>query len=125
MPVWILVMLGGALGSGARHAVNVLVAQTFRRPFPYATLAVNIVGCAIAGLLAGLVASGRLTLAPSARAFVFVGVLGGFTTFSAFGLDTFTLAYQGHRAHAAYNVAAHVILCLVAVATAYFIASRS
>jgi CrcB protein len=125
MPVWILVVLGGALGSGARHAVNLVVAQVLRGPAHYATLTVNVAGCAVAGLFAGLIASGRLTLDAPARAFLFVGVLGGFTTFSAFGLDTYTLASQGYRAAAAWNVAAHVALGLAALAGMYVVASRA
>src|SRR6185312_13263469 len=97
MATWILVVCGGALGTGLRHAVNVTVARVLHRPSAYATLTVNLVGCAAIGLLAGLLASGRLTLGPSARAFVFVGILGGFTTFSSFGLDAFTLAHGGQR----------------------------
>ena len=124
MPVWILVLLGGALGSGARHAVNAVVAQTFRGPTHYATLTVNIAGCAAAGLLAGLIASGRLTLAAPARAFIFAGILGGFTTFSAFGLDTFTLAYQGQRTAAAFNIVMQVVVGLLALSGAYAVASR-
>ena len=52
-------------------------------------------GCGIIGLLAGQVTAGRLTIGPSLRLFVFVGLLGGFTTFSSFGLDTFTLVREG------------------------------
>jgi CrcB protein len=70
------------------------------RVTPLATMTVNLAGCLAIGVLAGLVASGRLTLAPATRAFVFVGVLGGFTTFSSFGLDSFTLAH-GARAGSA------------------------
>ena len=124
MPVWILVMLGGALGSGARHAVNTLVARTYPGHGHYATVTVNIAGCAVAGLLAGLIASGRVTLAAPARAFVFVGILGGFTTFSAFGLDTFTLASHGQRAASAWNVVVQVGAGLLVLAGAYAVASR-
>ena len=59
--------------------------------FPLATVIVNIVGCCVIGVLAGLVATGRLPMRTSWREFVFVGILGGFTTFSTFGLDTITL----------------------------------
>jgi len=125
MPTWIVVVCGGALGTGARHFVNVAVARVVHRPSAYATLTVNLVGCAVIGLLAGLLASGRLTLSASARAFVFVGVLGGFTTFSSFGLDAFTLAHGGQRATALAYVTAHIVFGLLAVASAYAVASRA
>ena len=100
------VAVGGALGSLARHGVNSAVAQIFGRPVPYATAAVNLLGSAAIGVLAGLLASGRLTMAPTARAFVFVGILGGFTTFSSFMLDTLTLAQTGQASLAMSNVLA-------------------
>lgn len=89
---WTAVGLGGALGSLARHGINTLVVKRLGNAAPYATLIVNLIGCAIIGLLAGLLAGGRLNITPTARVFVFVGILGGFTTFSSFGLDTLTLA---------------------------------
>ena len=70
---------------------------------PYATMTVNLTGCLVIGALAGLIASQRLTMTPELRAFVFVGLLGGFTTFSSFGLDTFTLAQGGRAGTAAVN----------------------
>ena len=112
---WIAVALGGALGSAGRHAVNAIVARTFGQPSPLSTALVNIVGCAIIGVLAGLVASGSLRMTAAARTFVFVGVLGGFTTFSSFGLDTLTLAHDGRPLAAAANVALQVGLGLAAV----------
>jgi CrcB protein len=125
MPTWIVVVFGGALGTGARHAVNIAVARILHRPSPYATLTVNLVGCTVIGLLAGLLASDRMTLSPSARAFVFVGILGGFTTFSSFGLDAFTMAHGGQRTSALIYVAASVVFGLLAVAGAYAVASRA
>jgi CrcB protein len=86
---------------------------------PYATFAVNVSGCFIIGALAGLVASDRLQLSTTMRAFLFVGVLGGFTTFSSLGLDTFTLATTGHAAAALANVLGQIILGLAAVFVGY------
>lgn len=83
---WLLVGTGGALGSMARHAVNVLVGRWIGSPVPYATAAVNVVGCALIGVLAGLLSAGTIRMSAPVRVFVFVGVLGGFTTFSSFGL---------------------------------------
>jgi fluoride exporter len=106
---WVAVGVGGALGSIARHAVNHFVhTYGLLTRFPAATLVVNLVGCFVIGLLAGLLASERIALRFYWREFVFVGVLGGFTTFSTFGLDTFVLSRTQSVAHAAMNVIAHV-----------------
>jgi CrcB protein len=121
---WIAVAAGGALGSVARHGVNMLFAHVLVRPVPYATAAVNLIGSAAIGLLAGLIASGRLTMAPTLRTFVFVGLLGGFTTFSSFMLDTLTLTHAGDRTLAMSNVAAQTILGLLAVYACYALAAR-
>ena len=116
---WIAVALGGALGSVARHAVNATVARMAGQPSPVSTAIVNIVGCAIIGVLAGLIAAGGLRMTAVARTFVFVGVLGGFTTFSSFGLDTLTLAHDGRPLAAAANVLLQVSLGLAAVFIGY------
>lgn len=116
---WIAVALGGALGSMARHLVNLELAHRLERSVPHATFVVNVVGCFIIGALAGRIASGKLTMTPTMRTFVFVGVLGGFTTFSTFGLDTFTLAHGGDHATAFWNVAGQIGLGLGAVYLGY------
>ena len=116
---WMAVAIGGALGTVARHGVNALIGRLVRRPVPYATAAVNLAGCVVIGVLAGLIASNRLQMSPTVRAFVFVGVLGGFTTFSSFGLDTFTLGREGSYSLAFWNVAAQVGLGLLAVAAGF------
>ena len=103
---WIAVAVGGALGSMARHAVNHVAGQT---RFPVGTAIVNLAGCFIIGLLAGLLASGRIVGPRYWREFVFVGLLGGFTTFSTFGLDTFLLTRTHSAGLAALNIAAQVI----------------
>ena len=113
--IWLAVAAGGALGSMARHAVNILFAHTLERAVPYATASVNLAGSAAIGLLAGLIASGRLHLSTGMRTFVFVGILGGFTTFSSFMLDTFTLGHGGDHTLAASNVAIQMALGLAAV----------
>ena len=109
---WIAVAVGGALGSMARHWVNLEMAHRLERSTPHATFVVNVVGCLVIGTLAGLVASGRLHMSPGVRTFVFVGILGGFTTFSTFGIDTFTLAHGGEHATALWNVAGQIALGL-------------
>ena len=121
---WIAVAAGGALGSMLRHVMNGIVTHTTGRATPYATLSVNVIGCAVIGLLAGLLASGRIQMTGAERAFVFVGVLGGFTTYSTFGLDTITLAHGGHPATAFWNVAGHIVLGLGAVYAGYALGHR-
>ncbi len=122
MGAWIAVAVGGALGSMARHGVNHFVqARWMTARFPIGTAAVNLVGCFVIGALAGLIASNRLTLGLYWREFVFVGILGGFTTFSTFGLDTFTLTQSHSGASAFLNVALHVIGGLFAVWAGYAI----
>ena len=116
---WLAVLAGGALGSLARHGVNVGLAAVLARPVPYATGLVNIVGAAIIGILAGAAAGGGLQWSPTLRAFVFVGVLGGFTTFSSFMLDTLTLRYTGEPVMAFLNVAGQLVFGLAAVWAGY------
>ena len=116
------VALGGAVGSLARYGVNSAFA-TFGRQVPYATAAVNLLGSAAIGLLAGLLASGRVSMAPTVRAFVFVGLLGGFTTFSSLMLDTLTLTRSGDGTLAMANVIGQALLGLAAVYGGYHLAA--
>jgi CrcB protein len=120
--IWLAVAAGGALGSMARHAVNILFAHVLERAVPYATAAVNIGGAAIIGVLAGLLAVGRLHMSNELRTFVFVGILGGFTTFSSYMLDSFTLAHGGEHALAAANIAVQTALGALAVWGGYRLA---
>ena len=115
---WIAVAVGGALGSLARHAVS-HVTRSDR--FPYGTVLVNVSGCLVIGLLAGLVASRRISLPMHWREFLFVGLLGGFTTFSTFGLDTLTLVRTQSFSSAALNVGLQVVGGLAAVWIGYSI----
>lgn len=113
---WIAVAVGGAIGSLARHGVNhVIHARMLSSRFPVATVVVNLVGCFIIGLLAGLLASNRIAMRLHWREFVFVGLLGGFTTFSTFGLDTFLLSRANAPECAALNVGLQVVGGLAAV----------
>ena len=113
---WLAVAVGGALGSLARHALNHLIPAG---RFPVATVIVNLLGCLIIGLLAGMIAAKRLSLPMYWREFVFVGLLGGFTTFSTFGLDTFLLARTHSAGCAALNVGLQVLGGLAAVWLGY------
>lgn len=90
--------------------------------FPYGTLSANLLGCFGIGLLAGL-ADSRQVFTPEWRAFAFIGLLGGFTTFSTFGYETFAMARDGEHLRAAWNVVLHVFLGLTLVWLAYGITS--
>src|SRR5262245_31100669 len=116
---WIAVALGGALGSLARHGVNAAFAHLTEKTTPYATATVNIIGSLAIGVLAGLTAGGKLHMTPLVRTFVFVGILGGFTTFSSFMLDTLTLGHGDQHQLAVANVAAQVVLGSIAVFAGY------
>lgn len=109
----LLVALGGAVGSVARYGVNVWTMRAFGPAFPWGTLAVNVVGGFVMGLLAAVLAlRGGST---DARVFLMTGVLGGFTTFSAFSLDAVTLWERGEAGTAALYVAASVALSVGAL----------
>ena len=110
--VW--VGIGGCLGSVLRYLLSEYVQGRAGGPFPLGTLAVNILGCFAIGGLTGLF-EGTMLPPPEARAFLVAGILGGFTTFSAFGNETLLLARAAGRGPALANVAAQVLLGLGAV----------
>lgn len=108
----LLVGVGGFIGSVLRYLVSGWVQQASRSiDFPYGTLVVNVAGCFAIGLLAHL-ADTRGIFSAELRTLVFVGVLGGFTTFSTFGNESLNLARDGSPSLAAINVGAHVALGL-------------
>ena len=116
----LLVGLGGFFGSALRYVVGEWVQGQFdHATFPYGTLFVNAVGCLAIGFLAGL-SDSRGLFGESAKLFLFVGLLGGFTTFSAFGHQTFTLLREGQTTMALANTGLQLGLCLCAVALGYF-----
>ena len=107
--------IGGFIGSTFRYAVTGFVQNWSRSiDFPYGTLAVNLIGCFLIGFLSQL-AESRGVFTAESRTFVFIGILGGFTTFSAFGNETMTLWRDGQNTLALANVAAHLVLGLGAV----------
>ena len=111
----LLVGIGGFIGSIARYKLGGwLLHLTAQEKFPYSTFAVNLMGCLVVGILAGLAEKHEM-FAPDARLFLFTGLLGGFTTFSAFGLETVFLLRRGEPWVAALYVVASVLLGLVAV----------
>jgi CrcB protein len=107
MPNLLIVMLGGALGAGARHLVGAVMLARFGPGFPWWTLTVNLAGGLLMGLLAGWLARGGGSEA--GRLFFAVGLLGGFTTFSAFSLETFGMIQRSQYAVAACYVGASVV----------------
>jgi CrcB protein len=107
--------VGGFIGSTLRYAVTGYAQQLSRSiDFPYGTLAVNLIGCFLIGFLSQL-AETRGVFTAESRTFVFIGILGGFTTFSAFGNETMNLWRDGQNTLAMANVAANVLLGLGAV----------
>ncbi len=114
MSTIILVFLGGGLGSVSRYSVAFLINRFLTHHFPFATLLVNLVGCFAMGFLAGVL-EGRIHVAHTIRPLLGVGFLGGFTTFSAFSIETMRLLHQKAWASAAINVGSSVVGCLGAV----------
>jgi len=107
--------IGGFIGSALRYSVSGLVQGWSRSiDFPYGTLAVNLIGCFAIGFLSQL-AESRGYFTAEARTLVFIGVLGGFTTFSAFSNETMNLWREGESWLAVVNIVAHLVLCLGAV----------
>lgn len=118
----LLVGLGGFVGSASRYLVSGWVQNLVDKPWiPVGTLAVNALGCFVIGLLGGL-AEVREIMHPNARMFVMVGMLGGFTTFSTFGYETFGLGRDGETMLALANVGVQVALGLFAVWLGYALA---
>jgi CrcB protein len=112
---YLWIALGGALGSVARFGCSSLMAAWLGERFPWGTLLVNVLGSFTIGLLAALAGSdGRPLVAGDLRQFLLVGVLGGYTTFSSFSLQTLALAEQGEAARAGLYVVGSVALCLTA-----------
>ncbi|MEP6608002.1 MAG: fluoride efflux transporter CrcB [Burkholderiaceae bacterium] len=115
MKAILLVALGGALGSVARYKLSgVILHHTLNWKFPAGTFAVNVIGCLIAGVMAGLAEKHDL-ISPDARLLIFTGLLGGFTTFSAFGLETMFLLRRGEVWVAAANIGISVLAGLFAL----------
>ncbi len=115
----LLVGIGGFFGAVMRYLVSGWVQDIFSNPsFPYGTLTVNVTGCLLIGLLAGL-SENRNLLGPETRALVLIGVLGGFTTFSAFSYESLELLRAGESMAAFSNVGLQVCLGLAAVWVGY------
>jgi len=120
---WLLLFVGGGLGASLRFALATWVDTRAPVTFPWGTLAVNAAGCFAIGLLATF-ADEHHVLSPGARLFLIAGVLGGFTTFSTFGLETWTLIEDGALRLAVANAVGSVVVGLVAVIAGVVIARQ-
>jgi CrcB protein len=113
---FLLVALGGALGASGRHLISTVTFKHFGPGFPVGTLAANIIGSALMGILVGWLAFKGAEASQSVRLFLGVGLLGGFTTFSAFSLESFLmLERKSYGAFISY-VSASVVMSVAALA---------
>ncbi|KKC31229.1 fluoride efflux transporter CrcB [Devosia psychrophila] len=110
---FLLVGIGGALGSMSRYGASLVISRMWPTGFPLATLLINIIGSTAMGLLIGLLPRLMPSLQEEARLLVAVGILGGFTTFSAFSLDTIVLIERGELLLAGTYVLLSVVICLI------------
>ncbi len=114
--LYLLIMAGGAIGSGARYFCSGLVADLFGPTFPWGTIVVNVVGSFIIGFFnTASGPDGRFLISTETRQFVMLGVLGGYTTFSSFSLQTLSLMREGEWLPASANIGLSFALCLLAV----------
>jgi len=119
---WLAVALGGALGSLARYWLAAAMTMLTGPRFPWGTLLINILGSFIIGLVAGVtLVPARLSMHPDLRIFLMVGVCGGFTTFSAFSLQTLELLQSGEVLPATGYVVGSVVLCILGAWFGWFI----
>lgn len=109
----LFVAAGGAFGAVLRYLLVTKLAQALDKPFPFGTLAVNILGSLLIGICYVVIVE-RMTLPPHSREMVIVGFLGALTTFSSFSIEVITLAQQGHWPQAGLYVLSSVICCLLA-----------
>ena len=114
MKALLLIACGGAVGAVLRYGTSISVYSLLGRGFPYGTLFVNVSGSLLMGILSVLMLE-RFDIGPEWRAAVLVGVLGSFTTFSTFSIETLNLLEQGDLMRAMANIVLSVLICLVAV----------
>lgn len=119
---WLLVALGGAIGAVSRYGLGSYLIKS-SSTFPWATWCINILGCFLAGVFFA-VSLQFPTLQNQARLLLMVGILGGFTTFSSFGLETFNLLREGQVMWAVGYAVSSVILGVIFLAIGYFIFSQ-
>ncbi|MCK7517827.1 MAG: fluoride efflux transporter CrcB [Ignavibacteriales bacterium] len=117
---YFLVIIGSAIGGGLRYWLSNVVQKNFSVTFPYGTLAVNILGCFILGIIIFVLDEKEL-LNSQIKIFLTIGLCGGFTTFSTFSLETFNLIRDSEYLFAALNIIASLLLCIAGVFLAYII----
>lgn len=114
------ILLGGGAGAISRYVLSTFIYNLSNKVFPLGTLIVNITGCFVIGFLYALFE--KFTISPNVRLFIFVGLLGGFTTFSSYGLETFNLLKQTEIRYAVFNIVLSNLLGLLFVATGFILA---
>jgi len=123
MMTYIWIAVGGALGSVARHWCTLVATAWLGAAFPWGTLFINIVGSFVIGLFFALTGpDGRFDVPLDAKLFVMTGICGGYTTFSAFSLQTLSLFQDGMWLRGGAYIVASVVLCLIAVWAGYALA---
>jgi len=125
MNSFLLVAAGGAIGASLRHGAGLLGARHFLANWPWATFSVNLLGGFAMGLVAGWLARRTNGAAEEVRLFLATGVLGGFTTFSAFSLETMNMLRSGETAKAAAYALLSVVLSVAALGLGLWIAKRA
>ena len=116
MITYLWIGVGGALGSIARAWLAIAVARITGPQFPWGTILINVIGSLVIGFFSTLTTSGsRFAVPIDIRAFVMIGICGGFTTFSSFSLQTLELLRQGRMTQALGNIILSLVLCLAAV----------
>lgn len=114
----LLIAIGGAIGSLLRFLVSTFVLRASGSMFPVGTFAVNLLGCAAFGVIVGA-ADQRVAISPETRAFLLVGVLGGFTTFSSYAYESFALLRDAQFAAAGVNIVGQVVAGMVGLWIGY------
>lgn len=116
MERYLLVALGGAIGTVGRYWLSGVVAQMVGETFPWGTLVINVTGSFVIGFFGTLTGpDGRIFASTTTRQFVMIGICGGYTTFSSFSLQTLNLMNDGEWLYAGGNVVLSVVLCLIGV----------